>query len=84
MPTLLHKEPKPVGLIEITRSFSYKLNCGNYESRDFFMSQRAECRPEDAERMSELLHDFCKKQVMRAVEQYRAEAARESALRRTA
>lgn len=64
-------------LTEIVRSFSYKLNMGNYESRDFFCSQKAECRIEDAEKISDALHDFCKKQVMRAVDSYRREVAAE-------
>lgn len=60
-------------LVEVVRSFSYKLNAGNYESRDFFASQKAECRLEDADVVSDQLYHFCKRQVMRAVEQYRAE-----------
>ena len=63
------------GLVEVTRSFSYKLNVGNYESRDFFCSQKAECRSEDAERVSEVVHEFCKAQVMKAVKQYRETGA---------
>lgn len=66
---------KPVQLCEIARSFSYKLNVGNYESRDFFCSQKAECPITDAERVSGLLHHFCKEQVMRAVALYRAETS---------
>lgn len=61
------------GLVEIARSFSFKLNCGNYESRDFFCSQKAECKPEDADKTSELLHAFCKEQVLKAVNAYRTE-----------
>jgi hypothetical protein len=63
----------PSTLTEIVRSFSYKLNAGNYESRDFFCSQKAECKLEDAERISEVLHEFCKRQVMNAVKAYRQE-----------
>lgn len=59
--------------VEIARSFSYKLNAGNYESRDFFCSQKAECSFSDSERISEALYTFCKEQVMRAVNQYRRE-----------
>ncbi len=58
------------GMIEIARSFSYKLNVGNYESRDFFCSQKAECYDETAEATSEALHNFCKGQVMKAVNQF--------------
>lgn len=64
-------DPSP--FVEIVRSFSYKLNAGNYESRDFFCSQKAECLALDAERVSRLLHDFCKQEVMRAVREWKLE-----------
>lgn len=63
--------------VEITRSFSYKLNVGNYESRDFFCSQKAECALEDAALTAEALHAFCRAQVMQAVREYRENAAAE-------
>jgi len=66
-------------LIEIARSFSFKLNAGNYESRDFFCSQKAECSPEDADETSERLYQFCKAQVMKAVREYREEVESEAA-----
>jgi hypothetical protein len=71
--------PKPAALVEVTRSFSYKLNAGNYESRDFFCSQKAECRADDADMVSERLYQFCKQQVMKAIAQWKADevAARE-------
>lgn len=59
---------------EITRSFSFKLNVGNYESRDFFMSQKVECRIEDAEITSDAVYQFCKQQVLKAVAQYQKES----------
>jgi len=62
-------------MMEIARSFSFKLNCGNYESRDFFCSQKAECEPDQAEATSEALHAFCKSQVLKAVSEYRKEQA---------
>lgn len=61
----------PSQLVEIARSFSYRLNVGGYEHRDFFCSQKAECRAEDAERVSEQLHGFCKSQVIKAVNEYK-------------
>lgn len=54
-------------LVEVARSYSYKMNAGNYESRDFFCSQKAECRAEDAEKVSEKLYQFCREQVLKAV-----------------
>ena len=65
---------KPSTLCHITRSFTYKLNAGNYESRDFFMSQSVECRLEDAERMSDIVYEFCKKEVMKSVAKFKADA----------
>ncbi len=65
---------------EIVRSFSYKLNVGQYESRDFFCSQKSECRIEDAEDIGERLYQFCKSQVMKSVNDY----LRENPLRRAA
>ncbi len=71
------KPPRPpshlAGRTEITRSWSYKLNMGNYESRDFFCSQKAECDWKDAETIADALHAFCKAQVMKAVREYQDE-----------
>lgn len=61
---------KPSPYVEVARSFSYKLNVGNYESRDFFCSQKAECKAEDAEATSEKLHAFCRAQVLKAVKEH--------------
>lgn len=58
------------GTVEIVRSFSYKLNTGNYESRDFFCSQKAQCDAAQAEEIAELLHLFCKHVVLRDVGRY--------------
>ncbi len=62
--------------VEITRSFSYKLNMERYspehryESRDFFCSQKTQCAPEEAEEVAILLHAFCKRVVMHDVRAY--------------
>ena len=56
--------------VVITRSFSYKLNRGNYESADFFCSQRAECFEADAEETSRKVYAFCKGQVLRDVNEF--------------
>ncbi len=60
-------------MIEIARSFGFKLNVGNYESRDFFCSEKAECRMDEAEIVADQLHAFCKRQVLKAVNEYKAE-----------
>lgn len=73
--------------VEIARSFAYKLNCGQYESRDFFCSQKAKCRAEDAAHTSEMLYQFCKSQVLASVREYLATSGvglREEVKRRTA
>ena len=61
--------------VEVCRSFSYKLNVGNYESRDFFCSQKAECSIEDSQDISDRLNHFCRSQVMKAINEYLAENA---------
>jgi len=60
-------KPNPIARVEIARSFSFKVNRGNYESSDYFCSQKGECALEDAEDFSERLYQFCKAQVMKAV-----------------
>ena len=60
-------------LTEITRSFSYKLNLGNYQTADFFCSQKSEVPEDQAEEKSEALYQFCKEEVMKSVDEYRGE-----------
>lgn len=60
-------------IVEIARSFSFKLNLGNYQSADFFMSQKSECRQDEAEEVSERLYQFCKAQVLKAVNEAKKE-----------
>ncbi|HYK01328.1 MAG TPA: hypothetical protein VE974_06200 [Thermoanaerobaculia bacterium] len=55
------------GTMEIARSFSFKKNLGNYESADFFCSAKKECKPEDADKTSQALYDFCRKQVLKDI-----------------
>lgn len=82
---ILKPAARVAGRVEIVRSFSYKLNVGNFESRDFFASQKAECDAEDAEEISERVYQFCKAQVMRAVNDYlAAQEIRKQPQRRTA
>jgi hypothetical protein len=63
------KEPK----IEIARSFSFKLNIGNYQSADFFCSAKKEVRESDYLLESEALYQFCKLQVVKDVNEYKRE-----------
>jgi hypothetical protein len=75
IPILGQRAPSPpTPTVEVVRSFSWKLNVGNYESRDFFCSQKAECPASEAAEVSEHLHAFCKSQVLKALNQYLKEA----------
>lgn len=76
--------PRSLARVEITRSFSYKLNVGNYESRDFFCAQKAECSIDDADEVAERVHAFCKTQVMRSVREYQQEVAAQFSGKRSA
>jgi tryptophanyl-tRNA synthetase len=63
-------------LVEIARSFSYKLNLGNYQTADFFCSQKAEVPESKAEETSEALYEFCKREVMKSVNSYLEEKSK--------
>lgn len=74
-----------VDRVEIARSFSYKLNCAShggaqYESRDFFCSQKAECLVADAPEVSSALYHFCKAQVLESVRDYIADMKKQRGL----
>lgn len=60
---------------DITRSFSYKLNIGNYQAVDFFCSQRVECAIDDAETVSDAVYQFCKREVMKSVREFQQSKA---------
>lgn len=64
------KKKKKV-MVEVCRSFSYKLNIpGAFESRDFFCSQKGECELSKADAVSEAMHEWCKAQVIRDVNKF--------------
>jgi hypothetical protein len=67
--------------VQITRSFSFKLNLGNYESADFFCSQKADCAPADAEEVSLGLYEFCVDEVMKSVKDLKERRAKKEAAR---
>ena len=58
-------------LVEVARSFSYKLNLGDYQMADFFCSQKAEVPEEEAESKSRELYVFCRNEVAKSVEEYK-------------
>ncbi len=62
-------------IIEVARSFSRKVNLGNYETADFFCSAKEETTRQQAKKTSKRLHDFCRGEVEKAVEEYQEETA---------
>jgi hypothetical protein len=56
--------------VEVVRSFTYKLNVGNYESRDFFASQKITCEAAQADAASAMLAEWCEEQVLAQVKDY--------------
>ena len=64
--------------MEIARSFSLKVNLGNYEMADFFASQKAECELKDAEKISEALYQFCRAEVIKSVNIFTGKTAYEA------
>lgn len=77
--TLPGDRPKPSGLVEVVRSVSFKLNLGNYQSMDFFCSQKAQCEASQAEEISIDLYDWCYDQVMASVKDVKEKQARKEA-----
>jgi hypothetical protein len=53
----------PKTKIEIARSYSQKVNLGNYTTADFFMSAKSEVDESEAEEKSKELYDLCRREV---------------------
>lgn len=58
-------------IIEVARSFSYKLSLKHYQNADFFCSRKAEVEEGEEEKVSKKLYHICKKDVMGAVNDFR-------------
>ena len=71
----LPERPKPSGIVEVVRSVSFKLNLGNYQSMDFFASQKAQCLPDEADQVSTDLYEWCYDQVMASANEVRRKQA---------
>lgn len=69
----------PARHVEIVRSVSFKLNLGNYQSMDFFCSQKAQCQPDEADSTSADLYEWCYEQVMESVKQVKDKQAKKEA-----
>jgi len=72
---IIHGQPK---MVEIARSFAYKLNIGNYQSADFFCSRKEEFAVNDVDDASRMVYEWCKNQVEGDVERYIEEHKPES------
>lgn len=59
-------------MVEVVRSFSFKLNLGNYQSCDFFCSEKSLCAEHEAEDLSAALYEFCRSEVMKSVKAVQA------------
>lgn len=78
----------PPRMVEVVRSFSYKLNMGNdengrptYESCDLFCSKKEQCAPEDVAEVSRGLHEFCVDEVMDGIREIKEKRAKKQAAR---
>lgn len=56
--------------VEVVRSFTRKINLGNYESADFFCSVKDTCHPDRVEALSEQLHDIAEDEVNKSIDAY--------------
>lgn len=79
-------EPKQEALVEVCRSFSYKLNLANhggpaYESADFFASRKVQCMQFEVNWMSQQIFDECVAEVRESVSKFKAEMVRKQAKR---
>ncbi len=79
------ERPKPSGLVEVVRSFSYKLNLKNadgsptYESCDFFCCSKAQCELDDRDEVSRDLDQFCMDEVLESIREFKERRTRKQA-----
>ena len=60
-------------IIEVCRSFSYKMSLPNYENRDFFASFKQEATESEAVEVSEKLLKLAQDEVEKSVNNYKLE-----------
>lgn len=58
--------------VEVCRSFSYRLNLGNYEHADFFASRKIQCAAEAAGWVSETIYEECVEEVRSAIRHFQS------------
>ena len=74
----LPERAKPSGVVEVVRSCSFKLNLGNYQSMDFFCSQKAQCLPDEVDQVSADLYEWCYDEVMKSANEVRRKQAQKA------
>ncbi len=57
----------PKKLVEVARSYSEKVNLGNYQSQDFFCSKKMEVPEDEAEEASQEAFKWCYNQVQKDI-----------------
>jgi hypothetical protein len=72
-------QPEAPHMVEVVRSVSFKLNLGNYQSMDFFCSQKSQCAADEVDQVSADLYDWCYDQVMASVKDVKDKQARKQA-----
>lgn len=60
---------------EVVRSVSFKLNLGNYQSMDFFCSQKAECGADEVDAVAVDLSEWCYDKVMESAKEVQRKQA---------
>ena len=68
--------------IEICRSFSQKLDIGNYQNVDFFASFKAEVPEEEAIKKSEELYELAKAEVEKSLRKYQQKATLDKGIKK--
>lgn len=81
---ILGRKPETQALVEVCRSFAYKLNLENhggprYESADFFASRKMQCAAEDADWVSQQIFEECVAEVRESVTRFKEEMHRKMA-----
>ena len=57
------EEKEVIEKIEICRSFSHRINVGNYEHKDSFCSAKIECDINEVEEKSKMLDEIVQREV---------------------
>lgn len=65
--------------VEIVRSFSFKLNLGDYQSADFFCSRKEQVTHETVDEISTSIYEWCYEEVMESVREIKAVQAQKRA-----